>query len=574
MPSYYDIVNYEYTSVPEGTSQYADVNLAVTHGVEAKYVEVPAHRGNMYIEALPKPCSGEALRLKCSVPLAGYSTREKEIEKSTLDQVLTIRKIKDVRFQLPMNSKLESRFYEILCDVYSRRKPFYVKDVFIPYTSLNVENETNMKNVTDVSNDPPRGFSLIGYSSCGKSSALKTLLKNFPQYIIHKGSGITSYPQIPYLIIQCPANSNFKGLYHNIGRAIDRALGNLKPFYAEEFREHTGVTLAEYKRRAEELIERFAIGIIIIDEIQHMDMDMKNKNSLEALLELNNSTGVAFGVVGTEEAKLKLFSSTMRLNVRLGADIPGDDYCASRTHFDGYVTRLLSYQWFDTDVREETTKNSDGEEVYVFDEICDALYECSGGIIGILSLLYIYMNIDYVRSTAGKRPKVNAKYVYKIANRYFSGLVKLMQKVKANDMLISAKVREIDANLERIIEEETNKAALKATAEQLTHGTTKADEARKSIIEAVFLVTDKFPEDEVVNAANSVLSSASGLALLAGNRIQNLTRMTFKLLEERNTPKAKKEREEKRSEEAKSALAAFIHEAEGNLDEISTYKPD
>ena len=107
---------------------------------------------------------------------------------------------------------------------------------------------------------------MIGYSGCGKSSALKILFSNYPQYIIHERDDHTRFPQITYLVVSCQANSNFRALYESIGRAIDRAIGNITPVYEYEIAKASGLAgKADLVRR---YIEQFAVGMADLDKIE------------------------------------------------------------------------------------------------------------------------------------------------------------------------------------------------------------------------------------------------------------------------------------------------------------------
>ena len=48
---------YEYTDIPMGENQYANIDFENTLFVDAKYTHamIPSDRGNRYIEALPPP---------------------------------------------------------------------------------------------------------------------------------------------------------------------------------------------------------------------------------------------------------------------------------------------------------------------------------------------------------------------------------------------------------------------------------------------------------------------------------------------------------------------------------------
>lgn len=226
--------------------------------------------------------------------------------------------------------------------------------------------------VGDSSASTDAGFSLIGYSGCGKSSAIQMLVSYYPQVIMHTTENGEYFPQITYLVVNCIPNSNFSALYDGIGDAIDKALGNIKPIYSAEIMKIR--TLGAKAERIREYVEKFAIGIIIFDEIQLIDFSHTRENSFDSLLTLSNRTKVATAIVGTEDAKAKMFK-TLRTARRVGNVINGNMYCTDRNFFYFLVNELFRYQWFD-------------KPVTVSEEITDALYDVTKGIVDQLIGIY------------------------------------------------------------------------------------------------------------------------------------------------------------------------------------------
>ena len=222
------------------------------------------------------------------------------------------------------------------------------------------------------------GFALLGYSGSGKSSTLHNLLSNYPQVIVHTIDGYR-ISQIVYLVVECVPNSNFSALYVGIGSAIDKALG--LDFVYEKMILRTK-SLGDKAEKVRQLIERFAIGLIIFDEIQLINFSSTKENSFESLMILTNRTKVAIGVVGTTDAYDKMFSNVRNAR-RVGMLISASQYCNSLEYFNFLVRNLMQYQWFD-------------EPVEITPDIIQALYDNSHGIIDQLVSIYICMHIEYI----------------------------------------------------------------------------------------------------------------------------------------------------------------------------------
>lgn len=133
--------------------------------------------------------------------------------------------------------------------------------------------------------------------------------------------------------------------YVGIGAAIDRALGNTLGTYQNMIQKKT--RLAEKAEKVRELVELFAIGMIILDEIQLIDFASSRENSYESLLTLVNRTKVAIAVVGTEDAYGRMFTK-LRTARRIGNIISGNQYCENKQYFGYLVQEVFRYQWFDT----------------------------------------------------------------------------------------------------------------------------------------------------------------------------------------------------------------------------------
>ena len=555
-------IDYQYTEVEPGCSQYDDIDLDNSIGVDARYVKSELYSGNMFIEALPLPSSTENVKNKCTIPLSSYTSREEELKKPFWTQLLKIRQLRKVRFLLPMNLELEQECYCALIDSYSRRKLKADKDIEISYTAENKENVSSsvLKGKND--DDTVSGFALIGYSGCGKSSALGTLFKSYPQYINHKGPGIRKTPQIVYLVVQCPPTSNFRGLYRNIGKALDEALGNITPVYENELNPAEHGNLSIYRAKVENLIERFSIGIIVFDEIQHIHFSSQTENSFETLLELCNKTKVAIAVVGTEDAKRKIFNSTLKQARRIGVEISGDKYCSNKVLFDSYVRKLLEYQWFDVDIK------SDPENLK---EITDALYDCSKGIIDQLVGIYMYMNIDYLRAPAARKPIVDSEYVYKISEKHYAGMKNILEETLSKEEienLRAAAKKKAEDELDELIAKERNKAAIDDTINQIQNDSNSIDEIKREICRNI-LCSGVFDESSINTNIGIVFNTEEGKKLVSQNDIAGLTCQTMTLLMKKYAaaPKAQKKKKAK-VELPASSIGDYVFGDEDEPDDL------
>ena len=148
---------------------------------------------------------------------------------------------------------------------------------FLQSANCNINNvvldtnvETNRVLLGDAANAAYCGFSMIGKSGCGKSTSLNDLLAHYPQVIIHWDEDGRPFVQILYIVVNCTKKSNFRALYENIGEAIDKALGNVKPVYKLELTCRSKDNLGVVNNKLRNIIERLCIGMIILDEFQNI----------------------------------------------------------------------------------------------------------------------------------------------------------------------------------------------------------------------------------------------------------------------------------------------------------------
>ena len=228
-------MNYKYVNDLDGISQYDDFDLENNKIVNARYIHalVDEDRGNPYIEALPLPRDEKSITRVYTRTLPNYRYDDVK-DMDTLKKMLAVGTLRELRFPLPFHSELEFNFYNSLVTSYRARKRIESMDTKLDYVSDNKSNETHSILAGDSAAATNAGFSLIGYSGCGKSSSIQTLVAHYPQVIIHGDNTSSRFPQIVYLVVNCIANSNFSALYEGIGDAIDKALGNIVPVYAKE----------------------------------------------------------------------------------------------------------------------------------------------------------------------------------------------------------------------------------------------------------------------------------------------------------------------------------------------------
>jgi len=467
-------MNTKYFEYVSGESQYEDIDLTKQKVVEARYVPalVDADAGNPFIEALPYPRNDKAVMNDYTKPLPGYKFEDVE-KMSKLKKMMQIGTLRELRFALPHHKELEFMMYNCLVNSYRARRQMDGENAELTYVSDNQEQDTSSILVGESRCSTAANFYMTGHSGSGKSSAIEILTDHYPQVIIHTGED-KRFPQITYLIVNAVANSNFDALYEGIGDAIDKALGNVKPVYAKIISNIKG--LGKKQKKVRELIELFAVGIIIFDEIQLIDFSHTKENTFDSLLTLENETKASMVLVGTEEAERKM-NFELRTARRVGARINADRYCEDKKFFAMLVKNLFHYQWFGTK-----------EPVKVTDEIIDALYEVTKGIIDQLIGVYQFANMEAV--IRKRTPQINGDYFRMIANKYYPG----MQEVLSETIVSEEKRNKILDNADIKYQTMIDQAKQEEEKERLMDENEESVKRRIKLENVTSLITGIYPE--------------------------------------------------------------------------------
>lgn len=536
-------IKYNYCECTDNT-QYGDYDFNKCKIVEARYMEsfLECDKGNPYIEALPYPRNEEDVRDAYTKTLLTYGY-DKVKNMSKLEKMLQVSTLRQIRFPLTFHKNLEFSFYNALATSYRARVAVETNRKPISYIANDMEEETNCILYGDSSDSTNAGFSLIGYSGCGKSSAIHTLLSHYPQTIIHKIDNLKKCIQIVYLVVNCVPNSNFAALYEGIGDAIDKALGNTEPIYAREIAKLSN--LGKKMEKVKSLIEKFGIGIIIFDEIQLIDFDRTKESSFESLMTLSNRTKVAIAVVGTEDARDKMFRE-LRTTRRIGTVINGNMYCENKKFFKFLASQLFQYQWFD-------------EPIVLTEDIVEALYKVTKGIVDQLIGIYSCMHYDYLERK--NRPIIDAQYVYDIAQRYYPGIQNVLadlESVEAARKLMSIR-QDAEVRVAAIIDN----AQQEKEAEDLINNQKNATAKLlllKNVVANITALYDEYSLPDIEKAFNKVMKQIKD----EPKSEREISRMVIdKLNNKRTITNANKKKKTNIPDMNTSTMRDFIGEEEG-----------
>ena len=355
-------------------------------------------KNNCMITALPDPITNFEDIVATYTRGLPFSNYNQILKLSNIERRLLIPQLRALRIYLPFEESLECEFYNALICSYRLRRLMKV-DAVPQYTKL----------VGDTGEATNAGFTLLGYSGCGKSSAIALLVSHYPQVIRHHLPDGSILSQILYIVVSCNSTHNFSELYGSIGREIDKALHT--DIYENMINKTHG--LGKKKNKVIELIEKFSIGICILDEIQQLSFSDSNTNTYESLLTIANTTKIAMGVIGTEDGYAKMFS-LLRTARRLGREINAPAYCASYKYFKIVLGDLFNYQWI-------------SKPVALTEELAERFYDETHGIIDQAVSLWIAVQDEYLLTS--KRTPIDPDYVSMVFSKRYPHLRELLSMI-------------------------------------------------------------------------------------------------------------------------------------------------
>lgn len=487
--------------------------------VEAVYKEpaCPVDANNYYIKAIPFPITDEIEMLRYYTKTIPDFNSKCTNESNPVIKRIMLSQIRELRFYLPFEQDLEIKFHESLLNSYRNR------------VQILDEKSQTYKLIGNAGNGTNPGFSLLGYSGCGKSSAIKMLLDHYPQTIVHNFDGNQTC-QVLYLVVSCIPNSNFRALYAGIGRALDRAL-HVEIY--ETLIEKTK-TLGGKQQVITGLIEKFAIGAIILDEIQLIDFSGTKENTFESFMVIANQTKVSIIVIGTEDSYKKMFCN-LRTARRLGPPIPAYLYCENKEYVTFVVKKLFGMQLFDT--RVDPTE-----------DITNAFYEETKGIIDMIIMLYISVQDAYI--AAEKKPVVNGDYVRKVMKNRFSELGNYLKEIGEvkNQLAIQKLLRNSSAAYETEItalkQQKTMQSAMS------NYDKEGINNVIREVVSSISLITNSFTSVEIEKVAKKVICNKK----LEEINVTEVTLNTYKIMSDKKAPKVKKSKSTISKEEMASVV--------------------
>jgi hypothetical protein len=349
--------------------------------------DLPEYRGNPLIEALPPIYSEVEVReLLKYYPVVDEAIRTKP----THIRMHAVVNAAEFFTPLPIHLALEQQISRLIRSGYVNRNP--IVPGYWPGTNQAIaEIRERYKEGQVRPNVPhataPRGFSFIGVSGMGKSTAMKRILALYAQIIYHScyhGKPFT-HVQITWLYLQCPRKASLSILVRTFFQALDAILGTT---YHRDFVGRSRKRVEEFIPDMKNLALKHSLGVLVIDEIQNL-VSAPGTSADELLnffVEMDNEVGVPIVLVGTFKAEPVLCGNEFRRARRAAGQ---GDRIWERMKEDEVWRKFARGLWKYQFVRDPVPWTKEHEPT----ELIHALYEESQGITDVAVKVFFLAQI-------------------------------------------------------------------------------------------------------------------------------------------------------------------------------------
>lgn len=295
---------------------------------------------------------------------------------------------------------------------------------------------------------------VIGPPGMGKTHAGKTTLLQYDQVIFHKEP--VQVAQIVWLRVECPPDGSLVSLCRFFFAAVDKALHEAG-FESNLAGQYKASPLAILLTGMARVANLHAIGLLVVDEIQHVKVSRSEGSALlNFLVTLRNTIGISLLMIGTMSA-LPVMQRTFRDARRgdgigsipfnrmapfqpaaedsqdeVGNPADGAAECGSEEvilpiygeEFESFVRRMWRWQY---------TKDWTEPSVSVL----NALYHETQGIIDLVVKLFILCQMRLITVTAARPDNVEIitpELIHEVADRSFNTVRPFVKALRENDV--------------------------------------------------------------------------------------------------------------------------------------------
>lgn len=397
------------------------IEAAIASYSPDEYIE--EYKNNPFIEALPPILSQEDVIERLSV-YPSYDEKEREYD--TKRRIHLTQRLYQYFQPLSLHFDLEDRFSRTIRQGYLSRNPLS-KDYAssLKNGSKVVKNPSLGFNNTDF-RSTASGFTIMGVSGIGKTTSIDRVLSLYPQVILHSDyNGVDlNLLQISWLKLDCPYDGSVKALCINFFAKVDSLLGTQ---YSMKFTSGQNTTATMLPRMAQ-VCTLHGIGVLVLDEIQHLSTRGGSEQLLNFFTTLVNVIGIPVIMIGTMKALGALQGQFRQARRGSGQGDMVLDRMEKDDNWDILIEGMWEYQWTKTPTE-------------LTEELKDVLYEESQGITDIAIKLYIMAQIQAMTST--KKEIITPAMIKQVAKSNFKLVKPMLDALKSGNLEKLAKYEDI-----------------------------------------------------------------------------------------------------------------------------------
>jgi hypothetical protein len=260
-------------------------------------------------------------------------------------------------------------------------------------------------------------FALVGCSGNGKSTATEQILIQHPQCIQH--SSPVSLIQIVWLKLECPSQGSTRQLCVNFFSTIDRLIGT--NYLAQYGKSKYGVDVM--MAHMAHVANLHAIGVLVIDEIQHLRTSkIGSEGILNFLVTLVNTIGIPVILIGTLSAIPILQTNFRQARRSSGLGSLTWDAMPNNNSWSYFINKMWDYQWT-------------SEFTPITPEIELVLYEESQGIIDIAVKLFMLTQLRIISIREAKKGSevITPALIHRVAREDLRIVQPMLNALRAGD---------------------------------------------------------------------------------------------------------------------------------------------
>ena len=175
-------------------------------------------------------------------------------------------------------------------------------------------------------------------------------------------------------------------------------------------------------------------------------------------------------------------------------EIRASVYCENRNYFNYVMSRFFAYQWFD-------------ERIELTNELCDAFYEESKGIVDQAVSLYIAVQDEYLKS---QRNSIDGKFVADVSKKRYPNLKRLLKRI--GEPGVQEMIEQIMRKSKEEDELELNKNKQEAQMQAIVQNSKETDITslvRRTIASIQTVVGSLYDEDAIESACKKMASDTN-----------------------------------------------------------------